>query len=82
MTESLKTVVIPVIPNASIELAAKLKDRIGWLNDVDEIRAILGRGSHTKVAEHVRHEFVESIISVLASLDLEYEVYDDCDAPS
>ena len=82
MPESLKTIVIPAIPNASIELATQLKDRIGWLNDVEEIQAILDRGSHTKVAEHVRHEFVDSITTVLESLNLDYQVYNDEDAPS
>ena len=82
MPESLKTIVIPAIPDASIELATELKTRLGWLNDAEEIQAILGRGSHTKVVEHLRHEYVEEVTSVLESLDLDYQVYDDGDAPA
>ncbi len=81
MAEKLKTVIIPAVPNASVKLAAQLKSRLGWLNEVEEIQAILGRGSHTRVVEHLRAEYVDSVTSVLESLGLGYEVYDDGQMP-
>ncbi|QDS99443.1 hypothetical protein [Adhaeretor mobilis] len=82
MTSSLKTVIIPAIPDASFELATELKTRLGWLDDAEEVQAILGRGSHTKVIEHLRPEYLAEVTAVLESLELEYRVYNDSEAPS
>src|SRR5437868_5145641 len=38
---SLKTITIPIIPDASLMLASKLKERLGWLDAPEEIQQIL-----------------------------------------
>jgi hypothetical protein len=70
--ESLKTITIPPIPDASLDLATELKERCGWLDSAEEIQRILGRGSHTMVVEHLRPEFVKSITDQLDALDVDY----------
>jgi hypothetical protein len=79
--EPLKTITIPLISNPSLELATELKERLGWLDNSQEIQRILGCGTHTKVAEHLRPEFVTSITSELEALGIAYTIWNDADAP-
>ena len=79
--ETLKTITIPIIPDASLDLATKFKERLGWLDGPEEIQRILGCGTHTKVVEHLRPEFVKSITDHLEALGIDYTVWDDSEAP-
>jgi hypothetical protein len=79
--EPLKTITIPLIPDASLEFATELKMRLRWLDSPEEIQRILGRGTHTKVVEHLRPEFVTSVTSQLDELGITYAVWNDADAP-